>query len=548
MRKHYELLLRDAEKRARKSLRFQVKDKTSVKYGGFPDGRNVIQPKFSIYRVVNMAAVYMNKETALYKDPAIKEAILTGLDYIKREQRPNGTFDLVDCNFFSGPDTAFCIKRLLPFYKYVLKNPDAPSADEFEPKLREIIYAGANGMTESGFHTPNHRWAIASNLLECWKLFGDEKFKGQAEKYLAEGIDCTEDGEYAERSAGNYNRINNDAMITVGEILGEDKYIQCAERNLNMMLTYLEPDDSIFTNNSTRQDRGVKVYPRDYYFEYLYMGKKRNNEKFLAAANYIMALNDRMKHYPEFLINYMLFPELIDLECDSCGYPTEYDAFYKESGIVRRRKNNWSYTVINNATNFVWFQNGDLCLSLKVGASLCEHRAFRSTTLEKEDGAYVMKQKMQGWYYLPFGEYRGTTDWWKMDNPNTRNKIYGPDLDFDVKVKEIEDGLEIKIRATGVDRAPLRLELAFDAGATILNDHFNIEGLAGECMIAKDGMITATKGDYAIEVGPAFYSHDFVAGKFGSEGRSPQCFTVYFTATTEFEKTITVKAKDGVLY
>jgi hypothetical protein len=60
MRKHYELLLKDAENRAKRSMRFQIKDRSSVKYGGFPDGRNVIQPKFSIYRVVNMAAVYMN--------------------------------------------------------------------------------------------------------------------------------------------------------------------------------------------------------------------------------------------------------------------------------------------------------------------------------------------------------------------------------------------------------------------------------------------------------------------------------------------------------
>ncbi len=548
MRRHYELLIKDAERRAKRSLRFQVKDKNSEKYGGFRDMKNVIQPKFSIYRVVNMAAVYMNEGSVLFKDETLKEAILLGLDYIKREQRPNGTFDLVDCNFFSGPDTAFCIKRILPFYKYVLKHPEAPSADVFAEKLEKIVYAGANGMTESGFHTPNHRWAIASNLLECWRLFGEDRFKAQAEKYLAEGIDCTDDGEYAERSAGNYNRINNDAMITIGEILGEEKYIDCAARNLNMMLTYLEPDDSIFTNNSTRQDRGVKIYPRDYYFEYLYMGKKRNDEKFLKAANYIMELNIKKDHYPEFLINYMLYPELIDLEFEGVGYATEYDSFYKESGIVRRRHDNWSYTVINNATNFVWFQNGDLCLSLKIGASLCEHRAFKSTSLEKEGDTYVMRETMQGWYYLPFGEYRGTTDWWKMDNPNTRDKIYGPDLNFEVRVKEIEDGLEVKIKASGVDRAPLRLELAFDAGATVMNDHFSLEGLAGECMIAKDGYVTATRGEYAIQVGPAFYDHDFVAGKFGSEGRSPQCFTVYFTDTTEFERSITIKAIDGIIY
>ena len=53
---------------------------------------------------------------------------------------------------------------------------------------------------------------------------------------------------------------------------GDDAYYEPVVRNLTMMLTYIEPDDSIFTNNSTRQDRGRKIYPKDYYFEYLYMG------------------------------------------------------------------------------------------------------------------------------------------------------------------------------------------------------------------------------------------------------------------------------------
>ena len=548
MREHYEILIKDAERRAKKALRFQVNDLASVKDGGFKDSKNVIQPKFAIYRVVNLAAVYMNKESALYGNEGIKNAIIRGLNYIKREQRQNGTFDLVDCNFYSGPDTAFCIKRLLPFYKYVLKNPDTIGVSDFKDILKDIIYSGMCGMVTCGFHTPNHRWAIASNLLEGYRLFGNKEFFDRANEYLAEGIDCTGDGEYAERSAGNYNRINNDAMITIGEILGEEKYIDCAERNLTMMLTYIEPDDSIFTNNSTRQDRGVVIYPRDYYFEYLYMGVKRSNHKFLMAANHIMEVNKRENHFPEFLINYMLYPELIDTECDESGIATTYDAFYKESGIVRRRKDNWSYTIINNATNFVWFKNGDLCLSLKIGASFCEHRAFKSETLEKNGNSYDLHETMRGWYYLPFGKNIGTTDWWKMDNPNTREKLLGPDLNFDVTVTEIEDGLSVNIKASGVDRAPLRLELAFDAGCDVVSDNFNVSGLAGECMTVKNGMITATKGDYAIEVGPAFYAHDFVAGKFGSEGRSPQCFTIYFTENTEFEKTITIKAKDGIMY
>lgn len=76
-----------------------------------------------------------------------------------------------------------------------------------------------------------------------------------------------------------------------------------------MMLTYVEPDDSIFTNNSTRQDRGRKIYPKDYYFEYLYMGDVLQKPEFLDAANEIMAAVDRhgLKAM-DCLIQFMLRP------------------------------------------------------------------------------------------------------------------------------------------------------------------------------------------------------------------------------------------------
>lgn len=548
MRKHYELMLADAQKRAKKSMRLQVMDQSNTqKYGGFVDSKRIVQPKFSIYRMVTMAAVYMNEESALYQNPELYDRILLALDYIKREQRENGCFDLVDCNFYSGPDTAFCVKRLIPLFEYVRKHPQAPGAKELESRLADIIRAGADGMVAGGFHTPNHRWAIASNLLKCSKLFGEEKYEAAAQKYLAEGIDCTSEGEFAERSAGNYNRINNDAMITIGDITGDAKYYHYAEMNLNMMLTYLEPDDSIFTNNSTRQDRGVKVYPRDYYFEYLLLGSKQNNETFLAAANYIMDLNVRQNHLPDFLINFMNQPELIDVEYEKSAILTSYNRFYKESEIARVRKEDYSYTIINHASNFCYFQHGDLTMSLKIGASLCEHRAFKPENMTVTKTGYELTQTMRGWYYLPFGEYQGTTDWWKMDNTK-REKLMGPDINFRVEITEVEDGLDIKVKADGVDRAPIRLELAFDADTQITSEAFTVEGTAGAYLTAKQGTVTASKGDYAIEVGPAFGTHDFVAGKFGSEGRSPHCFTVYFTDSTCFERTIHVRAKMSMLY
>ena len=61
-----------------------------------------------------------------------------------------------------------------------------------------IIKAGAYGLLEGGFHTPNHRWAIASMLAKTGMLFADSRLSNAAFDYLKEGIDCNEDGEFYE--------------------------------------------------------------------------------------------------------------------------------------------------------------------------------------------------------------------------------------------------------------------------------------------------------------------------------------------------------------
>ena len=54
---------------------------------------------------------------------------------------------------------------------------------------------------------------ISSCLLCCEKITGNKALGERAREFLAEGLDINEDGEFAERSAGNYNQVNDDQMI-----------------------------------------------------------------------------------------------------------------------------------------------------------------------------------------------------------------------------------------------------------------------------------------------------------------------------------------------
>ena len=79
-----------------------------------------------------------------------------------------------------------------------------------------------------------------------------------------------------------------------------------------------------------------------------------------------------------------------------------------------------------------------------------------------------------------------------MDNAH-REKLYGPDMVFDVQVNEVENGLDIHIVNSGIDRAPLRVELAFNAGCRVENEHFMLEGNDGGGIVVKDDTVTTMK-------------------------------------------------------
>ena len=88
-----------------------------------------------------------------------------------------------------------------------------------------------------------------------------------------------------------------------------------------MMLTYIEPDWSIYTQNSTRQDKGRKSTQIFILllitYIYLYMAYKFKNGKYAAIADYIFRNSIIWSNsYPNTLHLYMLKDELKDFEIE----------------------------------------------------------------------------------------------------------------------------------------------------------------------------------------------------------------------------------------
>lgn len=542
MHAHYKTILRDTQREVARSLRIQNTAPDSPFYGAFSQPDGVYQAKFAIYRVAGMIACYCNPDSAYYHDAALLPSLHLGLDYILHAQHENGLFDYVTCNFLSAPDTAFCMMKLIPHYRYLSAQHTLTGEEEcFRNRIGALLQKGAAGLLLGGFHTPNHRWAIASVLAICGKLFCDKRMTAAAGQYLQEGIDCNPDGEYSEKSAGNYNAVNNDAMLLLAEGLEDPSFEQPVLRNLRMMLTYWEPDDSVFTANSTRFDKDRLVYPTDYYIEYLSMGLKYKIPEFLAMANHCFdVIAEKRLPAPDVLIDLMLHPEWKDAASLPSATPLHYHAFYRDSGIARVRRGHYTYTVMRNKSDFLWVHNGSIKLSMKIGGSFCEHRAFKAETMTEENGAFHLHQVMRGWYYLPFREKPKTSDWWQMDHA-AREKKLGPDMEISVSVSETDDGLSVDIQTDGPSGAPWRIELALRNISRISNPHMTMPIQGDEVLVLRDSYFTVENKDSQMTIGPAFGTHYFTEGKEDSEAKTPGAATVYLTDYTPFHHTIIIK-------
>lgn len=542
MNRYYQRLIEDSEKRVDFIFKFQVMDPKSMDYGGVSVEKKYVEPKLTMFIIAAALSTFLNEKSKYYRDKELFERIELGLDYSRRMQREDGTFDLLSCNFYAAPDTAFCMQAMLPSYRLLERYGFDEDCTRIKNKIYTILKDAAYGMAIGGFHTPNHRWAISSMLMACYNLFHEEVFREKAEEYLKEGIDFSEDGEYAERSAAIYNVVNNYSMIMFYEETGDEKYLQYVARNLDMMTTYFEPDGSIFTNNSTRQDRGQKIYPNEYFYQYLYMAQKYNHKVFEAVAHKI--IDDLTKRAgemtPDCLGLLMLHENLQFYPLLEYGFPEKFQKHYPESGVLRARKNGFSYSIVKGSNSFLYFQSGSLALDMRIGACYCEHRFFKIQEWENTGDSDILKFKARGWYYLPFEQAPDTSDWWKMHN-ESRKKIYKKDLEIAVTVTPSEKGLSVNIKAGGCDRVPLRVEIGLPGRSTVESEVFYSEGSPGDALLLRKGSVTVTKGMDRITVGPGFGTHQFIHGKFGSEGRGADNFTLYFTDFTDFDRTIQIE-------
>lgn len=556
MKRYIDYLIRSEEHRVDEMLFLQIKDKNDLCYGLMRG--DVIEAKPTIYMMATALALYLNSRSRYYKSEKLMEALQLAADGVARVQRKSGYIDYPCCNFFSAPDTSFCYKRLNDGYRLMKKYQDVADTTILQKKYLAIMRIAAEAIRDGGFHTPNHRWGICAALMQAAKLFADDtefakSLMDRTVLYLQEGIDGNSEGEYAERSTGNYNAVVNNAMMAMYQCSKDVKYLGYVERNLNMMMYYIEPNDMVFTQNSTRQDQGKEIFMDKYLYQYLYLLAYDGTDGFIkltpeeharfdgAAHQIIKGCAETGRQAPNCLHLLMIYDKTLDYTFENCGFLKTYHKLFKEAGVLRVKKENYSYTVMKNRSAFLYFNVNGLEAFLKIGESYCEIRNFVPDEMDVQEGKTVLSHTARGWYYLPWKEKQNTSDWWQMDHKK-RDLMITSDLHTQVVITECEDGLEISVDTDGLERLPLRMELCVPSQTTLENDHFCMETVAGKSMVLSDDYVTMTKELTSIEFGPGACEHHF-KGHYSGEEVNADGYTIYCNTYTPTKRVYTLKVK-----
>ena len=556
MKRYIDYLIRSEEHRVDEMLFLQIKDKNDLCYGLMRG--DVIEAKPTIYMMATALALYLNSRSRYYKSEKLMEALQLAADGVARVQRKSGYIDYPCCNFFSAPDTSFCYKRLNDGYRLMKKYQDVADTTILQKKYLAIMRMAAEAIRDGGFHTPNHRWGICAALMQAAKLFADDtefakSLMDRTVLYLQEGIDGNSEGEYPERSTGNYNAVVNNAMMAMYQCSKDVKYLGYVERNLNMMMYYIEPNDMVFTQNSTRQDQGKEIFMDKYLYQYLYLLAYDGTDGFIkltpeeharfdgAAHQIIKGCAETGRQAPNCLHLLMIYDKTLDYTFENCGFLKTYHKLFKEAGVLRVKKENYSYTVMKNRSAFLYFNVNGLEAFLKIGESYCEIRNFVPDEMDVQEGKTVLSHTARGWYYLPWKEKQNTSDWWQMDHKK-RDLMITSDLHTQVVITELADGLEISVDTDGLERLPLRMELCVPSQTTLENDHFCMETVAGKSMVLSDDYVTMTKGLTSIEFGPGACEHHF-KGHYSGEEVNADGYTIYCNTYTPTKRVYTLKVK-----
>ena len=554
MKNHYiaQVLFRDHKVAWQK--RVQCMDKASALYGAIEQVETGYTGAQSggIRVADSYILAFYTPESKYHQDPEMLARAIAAVEYALRLQNEDGTLDLPSTNFHDAAETAFAINAMYPAYAVMreLSKHSAPE-DLLDARIQEFFNRSADGILKGGFHTPNHRWVISAALASIARLADRTDCLEYMRKFLNEGIDCDEEGEFTERSAGVYNIVcDNSLFVLANERYMPELYGPIA-RNLNMVTAYFEPDGHVNTMNSTRQDKGLQPESSIYYGCFLAMALKTRDAGFAWMADEMLeqlrakTVLDPL-HIVEpfgFMHLFLLDRQLIDEQKEIvCLKPSlRYDHYFKASGIVRRREGDFSATLVRGLPDFLKLQFERHEVHVRLAGCFYARGQFAPQSIERIEGGYRMLFHDRWGYKRPFTQSPGTSDWRQMDH-SKRENVSMQDFDLLVDVLFSENGATLRVKSTGCENVPVKLELIVEPDGKYSVDDMEMWLRKGAYVYQKCLRSRYQFTDLrSLSVEGGFFAHTFgekMRGTLPGEGSSA---SIAMTAYTPFDKSLTLQ-------
>ena len=519
---------------------------------------------FSIF-----AAALSHPQSKYYRSTDVLKALDIVIDRLLSFQYPDGTLDSAG-NRQSPPDTAFILDSLCPA-AMILKENESKAIVPVRTKLDAFLLAAGEGIRTGGVHTPNHRWEICATLAKLYKLYGDQKYVDRIDEWLLEGIFQNSDGNYPERSR-NYAVVENQAFITIGEILNRPALFDIVSRNLVSNYYYMESDGELVSLDSRRQDQFKPISSWKMYSSYRFMAIHGNNDFFASIAREIERVDEFDQYFlsgalPHFMSNATLKREMPKGET----LPSSFTKHFTASDLVRIRREDITASIFGGNDKPLTVASGRSCnptfFTFRKGSAILEYARLstsffntgyvRSDGLKKEGNRYSLHEKKEAYYYYPMpeskrnaqGDYKLTPSldgrfWSKMDFGSRPKKTLV--LESNIAIEEVDNSfrIEIDIDGDGAENVEVTLDLCFRDGGKFTGA---MQGENEKDFFLKGESAKYTVGSDTIEIGPGIAEHTNVARldgevystHFGSIKGDGQ--HLYISGLVPFKHALTIK-------
>ncbi len=490
------------DKRIEKSADAMIIAPNTQDHGGIPwEGSGLTHISWhdrgSVNFIPRALSLWMEPQSKFYRSQELMNKIGMAIEFVEKNLPKSGLVSMVYCNFSSPPDTGFAMFCYGPVLES-LRKVTTPALQSIRSRFEALTERMGSALIGAGIHTPNHRWSHVQSLGWMWRLFGNEAAKADAEKWLAECIDTTTDGEYMERST-NYSNHSNRSLLSAAYTLERPDLIEAPRKNLANLPYLVHADDCCVTDYSGRNDFGLDVHiSRFLESVYLYHAMEpsrfsamlvekcskefvqsgRDDETYIIPAsadllpwihlfppeklewpqpefwpkNYIKLFGDEKTQGERIVLSKdRALPYNHNLS-ESASHPTHGAPF------VRIRRDEFSATIMSHSPSLASMRLGDVRLSgLYFNLSYFGAGAVPAFDLKQKNETWILShENLKATYFKSKAGKIGGLD---MDYKN-RERTNDNHLSWSAEIEEIRNGLWFHFRSSGAiessgDEAPV---------------------------------------------------------------------------------------------